>query len=46
MSALVALFFYTSSLAIPFGPSAIIALGAAFGTQIWSTASRAMYTDT
>jgi hypothetical protein len=46
MAALIAVFFYTSSLAHGFGTSAIIALGAAFGTQVWSTASRAMYTDT
>jgi hypothetical protein len=46
MAALIGLFFYTSSLALPSGLSAIIALSAAFGTQVWSTTSRAMYTDT
>jgi len=46
MAALVALFFYTSSLVLPLKSSLIVAFGGAFGTQVWSTASRAMYTDT
>lgn len=38
--------FFTARLVLPVTWSAIIALGAAFGTQVWSTASRALWSDT
>ncbi|MCU1264979.1 MAG: hypothetical protein JWM21_1297 [Acidobacteria bacterium] len=46
MAVLAAIFFYTARVALPVGWSVIIALGSAFGTQMWSTASRAMWTET
>lgn len=46
MALLTAIFFYTSRLALPLAWSVVIALGAAFGTQIFSTASRVLWTDT
>jgi len=46
MAALAVIFYYISRLALPSGWSVIIALGSAFGTQMWSTASRAMWTET
>jgi hypothetical protein len=45
--ALVALtFFLTARLLLPTGWSVVIALGAAVGTQLWSTSSRALWADT
>jgi hypothetical protein len=46
MAALAVIFFYTARLVLPLKWSAIVALGATFGTQAWSTASRALWTDT
>lgn len=46
MATLAALFFATSRMLLPVGWSAIVALGGAFGTQIWSSASRAMWSQT
>jgi hypothetical protein len=46
MAGLTALFFYTSRLLLSLGWSVLIAFGGALGTQIWSTASRALWSDT
>lgn len=46
MAILAALFFYTARLLLPISSSILVTLGGALGTQIWSTASRAMFTDT
>ncbi|HEY0407504.1 MAG TPA: hypothetical protein VGC89_17350 [Pyrinomonadaceae bacterium] len=46
MAALAVIFFYTARLVLPLKWSAILAAGATFGTQSWSTASRALWTDT
>jgi hypothetical protein len=46
MGGLASLFFYTSRLLLPLGWSVLIALSAAFGTQMWSTASRGLWSDT
>jgi hypothetical protein len=46
MAALAVVIFFTARLVLPLSWSAIIALGTAFGTQMWSTASRAMWTET
>jgi len=46
MAALAVIFFYTARLRLPPTWSAIVAMGATLGTQSWSTASRAMWTDT
>jgi hypothetical protein len=46
MAVLAVVFFFTARIVLPVGWSAIIALGSAFGTQMWSTASRAMWTET
>ncbi|HJR06265.1 MAG TPA: hypothetical protein VJ842_03290 [Pyrinomonadaceae bacterium] len=46
MGALTAIFFFTSRLLLPLDWSVWIALGGALGTQVWSTASRAMWSDT
>lgn len=46
MAALAVIFFYAARLRLPLTWSTIVALGATFGTQSWSTASRAMWTDT
>jgi hypothetical protein len=46
MAGLAAIFFLTARLALPWNWSVIVALAATFGTQIWSTASRALWTDT
>jgi len=43
MAALASLFFYTARLVLPLRWSVLIALGAAFGTQVWSTASRGLW---
>ena len=46
MAGLTVIFFYTSRLVLPLAWSIVIALGGAFGTQIFSTASRVLWTDT
>jgi hypothetical protein len=46
MAMLASLFFYTARLLLPPGWSATIALGGALGTQVYSTASRALWSDT
>lgn len=46
MALLALVFFKTSRLLLPVGWSALAALGSAFGTQIWSTASRAVWSQT
>ena len=38
--------FHTARLALPLSWSVAVAVGSAFGTQVWSTASRAMWTET
>ena len=39
-------FFHTASLMLPITWSCVVALGAAFGTQIWSTATRGLWSHT
>jgi hypothetical protein len=46
MAVLAVVFFYTTRLVLPLWWSVAIALGSAFGTQMWSTASRALWTET
>jgi hypothetical protein len=46
MAMLASIFFFTSRLILPRGWSVLVALGAAWGTQVWSTASRALWSDT
>lgn len=46
MATLATLFFYTALLLLPPGWSAVVALGGALGTQVYSTASRALWSDT
>jgi hypothetical protein len=46
MAVLTVVFFLTARLVLPVAWSLVIAVGASFGTQVWSTASRAMWTDT
>lgn len=46
MALLSTLIFFTSGFLLPPGWSMLIAFGHAFGTQIWSTASRALWSDT
>lgn len=46
MAALTVLFFRTARLLLPTGGSLLLALSAALGTQVWSTASRALWSDT
>ena len=46
MAALASIFFFTARLLLPRTWSVFIALGATFGTQIWSTASRALWSHT
>ena len=46
MAGLAVIFFFTSSLILPPGWSAVVALGGALGTQVYSTASRALWSDT
>jgi hypothetical protein len=46
MASLACIFFNTARLVLPSSWSAVIALGGAFGTQVWSTASRAMWSHT
>lgn len=46
MALLACIFFYTARLMLPLGSSVVIALGGILGTQIWSSASRAMWNET
>jgi len=46
MAALAALTFLSARLLLPVGPALIVALGQAFGTQVWSTASRGLWSQT
>lgn len=46
MAILVCVFFHTATLMLPLGWSAIVALGAALGSQIWSTATRGLWSHT
>lgn len=46
MAVLACIFFYTARLLLPVGWSLIIAFGGALGTQVYSTASRALWSDT
>jgi hypothetical protein len=46
MAALASIFFLTGRLVLPTIWSIVIALGSALGTQVWSTASRALWTHT
>ncbi|HEY6119251.1 MAG TPA: hypothetical protein VIV66_04780, partial [Pyrinomonadaceae bacterium] len=45
MATFTVLSFVSARLLLPVGWSAVVALFAAFGTQVWSTASRAMWSD-
>src|SRR5262245_48478551 len=46
MAGLSSVIFLTARLWLPFCWSMLVAYGSAFGTQIWSTASRALWSDT
>jgi hypothetical protein len=46
MALLAVIFFYIALIRLPPSWSAVVAVGGAFGTQVWSTASRAMWSDT
>ncbi|MEP6635767.1 MAG: hypothetical protein ABJB97_03510 [Acidobacteriota bacterium] len=46
MATLTTIFYYTALLLLPPGWSALVALGGALGTQVYSTASRALWSDT
>jgi len=46
LATLAVIFFCTARLVLPLGWSVAAALGAAFGTQVYSTASRALWSDT
>lgn len=46
MASLAVVLFHTARLLLSFSWSLLIAFGAAFGSQMWSTASRAMWADT
>ena len=46
MALLAAIFFYTARILLPSGWSAVVALGGALGTQVYSTASRALWSET
>jgi hypothetical protein len=46
MALLAVIFFYTARLLLPTGWSAVIALGGVLGTQVYSTASRALWSET
>jgi len=46
MATLACVFFYTGRIVLPRGWSLIVALTAALGTQVWSTASRGLWSDT
>ena len=46
MALLASIFFFTSRLVLPPGWSVLMAIGGTLGTQVWSTASRALWSDT
>lgn len=46
MAVLASVVFYTARLLLPPGYSLLVTTGGVLGTQIWSTTSRAMFTDT
>ncbi|HUQ32782.1 MAG TPA: hypothetical protein VM095_11730 [Pyrinomonadaceae bacterium] len=46
MAALAVIFFYTARLMLPLNWSVVAAAGGALGTQVYSTASRALWSDT
>ena len=46
MAGLAAIFFYLARMALPTSWSVIVALSGVLGTQVWSTASRSLWTDT
>ena len=46
MAVLAAIIFCTARLLLPISYSVLVTLGGALGTQIWSNASRALFTDT
>src|SRR6267142_876184 len=46
MAGLAAIFYFLARLALPKLSSLIVAIGGALGTQVWSTASRSLWTDT
>ena len=46
MAILAVVFLYSARLMLPLNWSIVVALGSTFGTQVWSTASRAMWTET
>jgi hypothetical protein len=46
MALLAAIFFYTARLLLPLSWSVVVALGGALGTQVYSTASRALWSET
>jgi hypothetical protein len=46
MAALASILFFTARLVLPTSWSAVLALGAALGTQVWSTGSRALLMHT
>jgi hypothetical protein len=46
MAALAVIFFLTSRLLLPLSWSALVALAGALGTQVWSTASRGLWSHT
>jgi hypothetical protein len=46
MALLACVVFFTARLLLPLPAALVIALGAAFGTQVWSTASRGLWSDT
>ena len=46
MAGLAAIFYFLARLVLPKFLSIIVAFGGALGTQIWSTASRSLWTDT
>lgn len=46
MAMATSIFFYVGTCALPPGWAAVIAVGGSLGTQVWSTASRVMWSDT
>ena len=46
MALLACIFYFTSRLILPWEWSALLALSGALGTQLWSTASRALWSET
>jgi hypothetical protein len=46
MAGLASIFFHLARMALPISWSVVVALGGALGTQVWSTASRSLWTDT